>query len=159
MSAGEPELFVEPAAAEASVGSDWMFEQTALDAAAEIAPAQPSLLDEDMDGARVEPLAAETHSFTDVAAVDEEPLFPTLHHDERRQQKGGWLSLFGGGRPRYETPAPTAREATPEPVRERPAAAPVAQARTVSSAQVAEEPKSDEGEDLNIPSFLRRLAN
>ena len=32
-------------------------------------------------------------------------------------------------------------------------------ARTVGAAQLAEEPKSDEGEDLNIPSFLRRLAN
>jgi cell division protein FtsZ len=132
-----------------------MFEQTALDAAAEIAPAQPSLLDDDIAPARVEPLAAQTHSFTEVEAVEEEPLFPSIHHDERRQQKGGWLSLFGGGRPRYETPAPAARE----PARERPAAAPVAQSRTVSSAQLAEEPKSDEGEDLNIPSFLRRLAN
>jgi cell division protein FtsZ len=151
--AGEPEFFDQPAAAEAAV-ADWMFEQTALDAAAEIAPAQPSLLDDAIAPARVEPLAAETHSFTEVEA-EEEPLFPSIHHDERRQQKGGWLSLFGGVRPRYETPAPAARE----PARERPAAAPVTQSRTVSSAQLAEEPKSDEGEDLNIPSFLRRLAN
>ena len=79
-------------------------------------------------------------------------MFPSIHPGERRQQKGGWLSLFGGGRPRYETPAPSAP-------RERPATAPVPQARTVGSAQLAEEPKSDEGEDLNIPSFLRRLAN
>jgi predicted DNA-binding ribbon-helix-helix protein len=35
----------------------------------------------------------------------------------------------------------------------------VTQARTVSAAQLAEEPKGEEGEDLNIPSFLRRLAN
>jgi cell division protein FtsZ len=151
--AGEPELF-EPAA-EAAAEPAWMFEETV----AEAAPAQRSLLDEDMEPARIEPLGAETHSFTEVAAVEEEPLFPSIHHDERRPQKGGWLSLFGGGRPRYETPAPAAREPEREEARERPAAAPVAQARSVSSAQLAEEPKSDEGEDLNIPSFLRRLAN
>ena len=43
--------------------------------------------------------------------------------------------------------------------RERPAAGPIPQARTVSAAQLVEEPKGEEGEDLNIPSFLRRLAN
>jgi cell division protein FtsZ len=110
-------------------------------------------LGDDLAPAKARPLAAETHSFTE---VEEEPLFPSIHPEERRQQKGGWLSLFGGGRPRYEAPAPSAPREAP---RERPAAAPVPQARTVASAQLAEEPKSDEGEDLNIPSFLRRLAN
>jgi cell division protein FtsZ len=87
-----------------------------------------------------------------------EPLFPELAHDPRRQQqqKGGWLSLFGGGRPRYEEPAPAPVQR--EPVRER-AQQPVPQARTISSAQPLEELKGEEGEDLNIPSFLRRLAN
>ena len=129
----------------------WMFE-----APAAAAPAQPSLLDDDHGPAKIEPLAAETHSFSHPEAIEEEPLFPSIHPEERRQQKsGGWLSLFGGGRPRYEAAPPVAHE-TP---RERPAAAPIPQARTVASAQLAEEPKSDEGEDLNIPSFLRRLAN
>ena len=106
--------------------------------------------------AKVEPLAAETHSYAAPEAVEDEPLFPSIHHDDRRQQKtGGWLSLFGGGRPRYEAPEPAPRE-TP---RERPAAAPIPQARSTGSAQLQDEPKSDEGEDLNIPSFLRRLAN
>jgi cell division protein FtsZ len=159
----EPALFEQPAAMDTPAEPGWMFEETAMAAAAEVAPAQPSLLDDDdMAPARVEPMGAQTHSFTDVEAVEEEPLFPPMHHDERRPQKAGWLSLFGGGRPRYETPASSTREPSPEPdepVRERPAAAPMTQARSTSSAQLAEEPKSDEGEDLNIPSFLRRLAN
>jgi cell division protein FtsZ len=83
------------------------------------------------------------------------------------RQKGGWLSLFGGGRPRYDAPAaqpayaPAPTPAPREPVQQQPraAAAPVPQARTTQSAQLAEEPRGDEGEDLNIPSFLRRLAN
>jgi cell division protein FtsZ len=133
-----------------------MFDEAAP-AAAKAAPTQPSLLDDDARPARAEPLAAETHSFSQPEAIEEEPLFPSIHPEERRHQKsgGGWLSLFGGGRPRYEAPPPAPREAP----RERASAAPAPQARTVASAQLAEEPKSDEGEDLNIPSFLRRLAN
>jgi cell division protein FtsZ len=167
------ELAEEPLALDTPVDSGWMFEEAELTAEAE--PAQPSLLDDDMEPAKVEPMGAETHAFTDVEAVEEEPLFPSIHHDERRQQKGGWLSLFGGGRPRYEAPAEPARETQRESFRdagrdsgrdagrdsgrERPAAAPIPQARSTGSAQLADEPKSDEGEDLNIPSFLRRLAN
>jgi cell division protein FtsZ len=137
----------------------WMFEEGA---AAVAAPLQPSLLDDDMGPAKVEPLAAQTRSFTEFEPAEEEPLFPSIHPEERRPQKGGWLSLFGGGRPRYEAPAPAApaaREPAREPLRERPTAGPVPQARTVASAQLAEAPQSEEGEDLNIPSFLRRLAN
>jgi cell division protein FtsZ len=149
--AAAAELAEEPIALETPAESAWMFEgQGEAAAAAQAAPTQPSLLDDEPGQARAEPLAAETHSFTDQEALEEEPLFPSIHPEERRQQKGGWLSLFGGGRPRYEAP--------PAP-RERPAAAALPQARTVASAQLAEEPKSDEGEDLNIPSFLRRLAN
>jgi cell division protein FtsZ len=140
----------EPVMLDTPAESAWMFDEPA---AAQAAPSQPSLLGDDLAPAKARPLAAETHSFTE---VEEEPLFPSIHPEERRQQKGGWLSLFGGGRPRYEAPAPSAPREAP---RERPAAAPVPQARTVASAQLAEEPKSDEGEDLNIPSFLRRLAN
>jgi cell division protein FtsZ len=142
----------EPVALETPAEQAWMFDDGA---APKAAPAQPSLLDDDLGRAKVEPLAAETHSFAHPDAVDEEPLFPSIHPEDRRQQKGGWLSLFGG-RPRYEAPAPAAPRET---LRERPAAAPIPQSRTVASAQLADEPKSDEGEDLNIPSFLRRLAN
>jgi cell division protein FtsZ len=161
----ESELFHEPVAMEAAPAAQpaWKFEEHASAAAAEVHAAQPSLLDHDVAPARSEPLVAQTHSFSAPEAHEEEPLFPSIDHGERRQQKGGWLSLFGGGRPRYDAPAPSAREpvreSLREPMRERPAAPPVAQSRTVSAAQLAEEPKSDEGEDLNIPSFLRRLAN
>jgi cell division protein FtsZ len=149
----DPALAEEPVMLETPADQAWMFEASNV-APANAAAAQPSLLDDDLGPAKVEPLAAETHSFSP-AEAEEEPLFPSIHPgEERRQQKGGWLSLFGGGRPRYEAPAPAAAS-----MRERPQAAPVPQARTASSAQLAEEPKSDEGEDLNIPSFLRRLAN
>ena len=82
----------------------------------------------------------------DVAA--EEPLFPeTNYYEERRPQKqGGFFSMFGGGRQRYE------QQAAPQP-----------QARSTQSArpqlQPLETPQADDGEDLEIPSFLRRLAN
>jgi cell division protein FtsZ len=160
MAAAEQARFEEALSMDAEPAQPgWMFEETAAAAAAQVSAVQPSLLDEDLEPAKLEPLTAETHSFIDPEAVEEEPLFPSIHHDERRPQKGGWLSLFGGGRPRYETPAPAAHEPARETVRERPAAAPIPQARTAASTQLAEEPKSDEGEDLNIPSFLRRLAN
>ncbi len=74
---------------------------------------------------------------------ESEPLFaPNLYED--RRQKGGWLSLFG--RPRVDS-----------------GPRPMAVARSVASAQPAFEPIEDhqeeEHDDLEIPSFLRRLAN
>jgi cell division protein FtsZ len=78
------------------------------------------------------------------------PLFPESMDDPRRQQKAGW-SLFGrGSRQRFEAPQAPPRE----PLRER--AAPPAQVRAPLA---PEELRSEESEDLNIPSFLRRLAN
>lgn len=80
--------------------------------------------------------------------ASDEPLFPeNNYYEERRPQKqGGWLSMFGGGRQRYEQPS-----------------APQPQARSTQSArpqlQPLETPQADDGEDLEIPSFLRRLAN
>jgi cell division protein FtsZ len=114
---------------------------------------QPELIEPDLYEPRK--IVAPRSYAAPAPAVEEEPLFPETH-DDHRQQRGGWLSLFGG-RQRYEAPpAP----ATREPVRDqRPPAGPVPQARTAASAQLAEEPRGDEGEDLNIPSFLRRLAN
>ncbi len=89
----------------------------------------------------VDPLAAEE---------GDEAMFPELHlADDRRQQKGGWLSLFGG-RQRYEAPA--APSAPP------PQARATAGGRAVAS-QPAEELAPEENDDLEIPSFLRRLAN
>jgi cell division protein FtsZ len=79
-------------------------------------------------------------------ADDEEdsPLFSPHIYEERRPQRGGFLSLFGGGRQRYE--APPAR-----PVPTRGGVQPM-------EAQI-EDAAPDNGEDLEIPSFLRRLAN
>jgi cell division protein FtsZ len=72
---------------------------------------------------------------------DDEPLFPTRHYGDERRQKGGWLSLFGGRRQE----------------------APVTAARTTAQVQPIAEQYEDEDEaadeDLEIPSFLRRLAN
>jgi len=152
--APEPERLEQPAALEAAAEPAWMFDEPAP-AAAQDAPVQPELIQPELYEPRPQPMAPAARSYAAPQAAEDEPLFPAIEQEERRPQKGGWLSLFGGGRPRYESPAPAPRE----PVRERPAAGPVPQARSVGSAQLAEEPKGDEGEDLNIPSFLRRLAN
>jgi cell division protein FtsZ len=70
--------------------------------------------------------------------------------DDRRAQKGGWLSLFGG-RPRQE-PVISNRDATPVP-----------QFRNKNpdqaTARQIEEVEPQAADDLEIPSFLRRLAN
>jgi cell division protein FtsZ len=158
----EAELFeAAPIAAALEDDHGWSFDEpveAAPVAEPMIAAIQPDLIEADM----FEPQAAAPAVTMEAEAAHEgEPLFPEMRDDRRSQQKGGWLSLFGGGRPRYEAappsaPAPVAREtAEARPA----AAAPVVQARSVGSAQMAEEPRSDAGEDLNIPAFLRRLAN
>jgi cell division protein FtsZ len=110
------------------------------------APAAP--VTEDQSGFTFEETKAEvltlqtTRATEPVAEADEEPLFPSRQYGEDRRQKGGgWLSLFGSRRP----------DAQPAP------------ARTMAQAQPAPEAFEDEetaeDEDLEIPSFLRRLAN
>lgn len=83
----------------------------------------------------VDPLAAEPA---------DDPLFPSPRYEERRQ-KGGWLSMFN-------------RPQRPEAAPYRPA-----QTRSGGSAQPmlepAEEVDAHHSEELEIPSFLRRLAN
>jgi cell division protein FtsZ len=159
--AKEPELFEAPAAAAMSADERaWMLDaQTFEPAPAPSAAVQPDLIETAPHPQAAKPAAPR---YAAPPQVEEEPLFPEMH-DDRRPQKGGWLSLFGGGRSRYEAP-PAPRAPAPAAPREsaqlqRPGPAPVAQARTTTSAQLAEEPHGDEGEDLNIPSFLRRLAN
>ena len=80
--------------------------------------------------------------------TDEAPLYAEQQYAERQPQKsGGWMSLFGGGRQRYDQ----------QPAPQQP------QSRSTSGARPAMQPleaqQPDEGEDLEIPSFLRRLAN
>ena len=78
---------------------------------------------------------------------DEEPLFAEAAFEDRRPQRGGFLSLFGS-RPRYEAPAPA-------PQRQ----APVSRGGAQPAEQPMEEAQIENQEDLEIPSFLRRLAN
>jgi len=78
-----------------------------------------------------------------VADDEDEPLFAeSPRFGQERPQKSSWLSIFG--RPRHDT-------------------APQPQMRTTSAtrqAQPALQEAPDEAEeDLEIPSFLRRLAN
>jgi cell division protein FtsZ len=82
-----------------------------------------------------------------VAEADDEPLFAPPTYEERKP-RGGFLSLFGG-RPRYDAPQPQAAAPRPAPVR--------GGAQPVEAA--APEEEVPQGEDLEIPSFLRRLAN
>ncbi|MBV9511719.1 MAG: cell division protein FtsZ [Caulobacteraceae bacterium] len=82
---------------------------------------------------------------------------PAFAADEHRQKRSGLLSLFGGGRARHDVaPPPPLRDYRTDP-------SPVIRARAEASAQPAaipaEDVNADAGEDLEIPSFLRRLAN
>ena len=70
-------------------------------------------------------------------------------------RKGGWLSLFGG-RPRQDY-APAAQQA-PQAPPPAPARAAMGGGSAQPAPQQAAEPH-DATEDLDIPSFLRRLAN
>ncbi len=79
-----------------------------------------------------------------VAEADDEPLFASPHYGDERRQKGGWLSLFG--RPRGETP-------------QRPAPARASGGGAQPAMEPVEDADAEEHEDLEIPSFLRRLAN
>jgi cell division protein FtsZ len=74
---------------------------------------------------------------------------PAPMNNEPRQ-KGGWLSLFGGSRPRDE--APLGQTRSPAPARSA-----VGGGSAQPMPQQAE--PQDAADDLEIPSFLRRLAN
>ena len=79
---------------------------------------------------------------------NEGPLFAEPTYEPRRP-RGGFLSMFSG-RPRYDS-APSAPSARPSPAPVRGGAQPME--------AVAPADEADAGEDLEIPSFLRRLAN
>ncbi len=69
------------------------------------------------------------------------PLFSeTPRMDSERRPRSGFFSMFN--RPKHELPQPTFRRADSE-----------------STVQAITEPPADAGDDLEIPSFLRRLAN
>jgi len=75
---------------------------------------------------------------------DEVSLFGQASFEERRPQRGGFLSLFGG---RRMEPQPAPRAAAPS------------RGGALPAEQPAEQEATEAGEDLEIPSFLRRLAN
>jgi cell division protein FtsZ len=86
-------------------------------------------------------------------APTEEPLFPQVRYADDRDKKG-FFSLFG--RSRQEDPAPI-RDYRSDPT-------PVIQARgqtggSAATAQKLDQAPEEATDDLEIPSFLRRLAN
>ncbi len=128
--ASTPEPLLEPALAEAAEE-----EQPDL-YAAPVAHAQPVVV-------------APVTRIVDPAAAEpeDEPLFAEPAFEERRP-RGGFLSIFGS-RPRYDAPQPAAARTTPAPSR----------GGALPAEAAAPEEEAQHGEDLEIPSFLRRLAN
>jgi cell division protein FtsZ len=123
------------------------FEEPAQQTPVQQAPVQPAPVYAAPEPQIVQP-AVKLIVDPSVADADDEPLFPSTHYaEERRPQKSGFFSLFGG-RPRHEPQA---------------AAGPSMSSRSMGGAQPAmdlhEDTEADAGEDLEIPSFLRRLAN
>jgi cell division protein FtsZ len=104
------------------------------------APATPEPVPQPTVTRIVDPAVAEEEE-------DDEPLFAEPAYEARRP-RGGFLSLFGG-RPRYDAPAAAAQPAAPRASATRGGALPVE----------APAPEAEAAEDLEIPSFLRRLAN
>ena len=119
--------------------------------------------DEDRPIARiVDPLVADDEElqgdlYLDTRVIEPEPeIEPEL--EIRRPEpayeepkKGGWRSLFGGGRPRYEEKQPQSFG------RARPEMRTTQQAEPVVEPEAEAQPEAQD--DLEIPSFLRRLAN
>ena len=131
----------------------------AYDAPVEMTPAASAEVEDEEDFSQGDLLYSEPAPA--VAAIEDEyeqdasPAFAAS--DDHRHKRGGLLSLFGGGRPRHE-PAPAPLKdyrGDPTPVIRARAAAAAAQ----QVADPVEEASVDAGEDLEIPSFLRRLAN
>jgi cell division protein FtsZ len=84
-------------------------------------------------------------SVAEEGELEDEPLFAEPAY-EARKPRGGFLSLFGG-RPRYDVPASA------------PPARPTASRGGAQPLEAAPEGHAETSEDLEIPSFLRRLAN
>jgi len=83
-----------------------------------------------------------------VAEMEEDEPLVADHHYDDAPRKSGWLSLFGG-RQRQE-----ASGATYAPAPQRAAAGGAS-----AAPQMLEEAAPEDNDDLEIPSFLRRLAN
>jgi cell division protein FtsZ len=135
-SAPEPQL-IQPAMSLDAQQADLAFEEPETVAVATPAP-EPVIQAPAARTVIVDPLVAEDEDF-------DAPLYAETPFTDSRQQRKGFLSLFGGRpqqqQPRFEGGLPRAT------------------GRTSTAAQPIEEPQVDESEDLEIPSFLRRLAN
>ncbi|HTI66364.1 MAG TPA: cell division protein FtsZ [Caulobacteraceae bacterium] len=153
-----PSLWPEPVAASAypSPESELAFEAAPVRPTIRIV--DPSVADEEDDlylepaPASREPVIQAPRGYSLDRRPDPEPAEtyePAPAPAEHR--KGGWLSLFGG-RPRYDAP-PAAPRAPSGP-------APRVAAQHGSAALAVQPSEAPEAsEDLDIPSFLRRLAN
>jgi cell division protein FtsZ len=162
---GAPELEAEPMVAEGApepeTASFWPEPEEAEPAVAEAA-SEPVIVtaQETRSTIRIiDPAVAEDDDlYLEPAPVAREPVIqaPRAPQPEAaRDPKRGWLSLFGG-RPRYDAPS------SPSPVGPTPAPQRAAVQRTGGGAQPALQQEAeplDASEDLDIPSFLRRLAN
>lgn len=130
-----PEPVYEEPAPVVEAQEDLHFEEPVMEAAPEPRIAAPAPRVTRI----VDPLVA------DAAEVEDEPLYSETYEDRRAQKSGGWMSLFGGGRQQRYEQQPAAQQ--PQRGSARPALQPL------------DQPTAEEGEDLEIPSFLRRLAN
>jgi cell division protein FtsZ len=146
-----PEPAAAPAYASAQLGEPALaaaeaFEEEQPDLYAAPAPAQPAPVFASAGPTVIQPV----NRIVDpaVSETGDEPLFAEPTYEERRP-RGGFLSIFGS-RPRYDAPQPVAAPA-PRPAPSRGGALP--------AEAVAHEEEAQQGEDLEIPSFLRRLAN
>ena len=106
-------------------------------------------------------LAATAEPEAPAAELEDAPLFPEPRQDERK--KGGFFSLFGGRRP-YDpnggTRAPTPAAAGPQAAPSRGGPQPLpTRGNTALAADLEADQAPESQEDLDIPSFLRRLAN
>jgi len=114
---------------------------------------QPDLYAAPAVAAAAPPQAPPLTRIVDPSVADEEdaPLFAEPAYEERRP-RGGFLSLFGG-RPRYDSHAQPQQAPAPRPMPSR------STGGALPMEAAAPEEAADTGEDLEIPSFLRRLAN
>ena len=144
--APEPELQLEPAPLVAAA-----YNPAPVAEAQIVQPAPRRIVDEAAaepgDALMFDPLPSRLQQQTGGPRSYAKPGHPPLPDPRAAPEpRRGLLSLFGG-RPRYDHAPPAA----PQP------SAPVA--RSGSSAQPAIAPAPEAADDLDIPSFLRRLAN
>jgi cell division protein FtsZ len=105
------------------------------------------------DPVRAEPDARPVARIVDPMVEDDEPpLFAGVSgRDPAPQKSGRFFSLFGGRRSYEPEAAPAPQSRTPS--------APQPQARQPEPAAQVEMEAAEDEDDLEIPSFLRRLAN